>query len=35
MSERRILFEHVLEPGTGKAIELLKGQILRDRKSVV
>jgi uncharacterized protein len=29
MSERRILFEHVLEPGTGKAIELLKGQILR------
>ena len=29
MSERKILFEHVLEPGTGKAIELLKGQILR------
>jgi uncharacterized protein len=29
MSERRILFEHVLEPGTGKAIELLKDQILR------
>src|ERR1700760_648854 len=29
MSDRRVLFEHVLEPGTGKAIELLKGQILR------
>ncbi len=29
MSGREILFEHVLEPGTGKAIELLAGQILR------
>jgi len=28
MSGRHVLFEHVLEPGTGKAIELLKGQIL-------
>src|SRR5579862_6442828 len=26
---RKVLFEHVLEPGTGKAIEVLKGQILR------
>jgi hypothetical protein len=29
MSGRRVVFEHALEPGTGKAIELLKGQILR------
>lgn len=27
--ERRVIAEFVLEPGTGKAIELLKGQILR------
>ncbi len=26
---RQVLFTHVLEPGTGKAIELLAGQILR------
>jgi uncharacterized protein YcgI (DUF1989 family) len=29
MSEREILFEWVMEPGTGKGIELLKGQVLR------
>ena len=30
LSDRREpLFEHTLEPGTGKAIELLKGQVLR------
>ena len=29
MSEREILFEWVMQPGTGKAIELLAGQILR------
>jgi uncharacterized protein YcgI (DUF1989 family) len=29
MSARKILFEHVMRPGTGKAIELLAGQILR------
>src|SRR6266851_8625866 len=29
MTSRRIISEFVLEPGTGKAIELLKGQILR------
>src|SRR5947207_1718410 len=29
MTARGILFEDVLEPGTGKAIELLQGQILR------
>jgi uncharacterized protein YcgI (DUF1989 family) len=28
-SHREPLFEHVMEPGTGKAIELLKGQVLR------
>ncbi len=29
MSPRRLVSDFVLEPGTGKAIELLKGQILR------
>ncbi|MCW6507932.1 urea carboxylase-associated family protein [Lichenifustis flavocetrariae] len=29
MSARKILFEWVMQPGTGKAIELLAGQILR------
>ena len=29
MSDRQVISEFVLEPGTGKAIELLKGQILR------
>jgi uncharacterized protein len=29
MTQRNLLFESVLEPGTGKAIELLAGQILR------
>jgi uncharacterized protein YcgI (DUF1989 family) len=29
MSEREVLFEWVMQPGTGKAIELLAGQILR------
>ena len=29
MSSRQIISEFTLEPGTGKAIELLKGQILR------
>ncbi|MEI9925293.1 MAG: DUF1989 domain-containing protein [Bradyrhizobium sp.] len=29
MTSRPIISEFVLEPGTGKAIELLKGQILR------
>ena len=29
MTARQIISEFVLEPGTGKAIELLKGQILR------
>ena len=29
MTARQIISELVLEPGTGKAIELLKGQILR------
>lgn len=29
MSERPVLFEWVMQPGTGKAIELLAGQILR------
>ena len=29
MSERRPIFEWLLQPGTGKAIELLAGQILR------
>ena len=29
MSTRRKIFEYVMEPGTGKAIELLRGQILR------
>ena len=29
MTSREIISEFVLEPGTGKAIELLKGQILR------
>ena len=29
MTGRQVISEHVLEPGTGKAIELLKGQILR------
>jgi uncharacterized protein YcgI (DUF1989 family) len=29
MSERKLLFEHRLEPGTGKALELRRGQVLR------
>ena len=29
MTSRRVISEFVMEPGTGKAIELLKGQILR------
>src|SRR5712672_1162382 len=29
MSDRKVLFEWVMQPGTGKAIELLAGQILR------
>src|SRR5258708_32906536 len=29
MTSRQIVSEFVLEPGTGKAIELLQGQILR------
>ena len=29
MVEREILFEHVMEPGTGKAVPVLRGQILR------
>jgi uncharacterized protein len=29
MSERKILFEWLMQPGSGKAIELLAGQILR------
>lgn len=27
--ERKLVFEHVMEPGTGKAIEVMKGQVLR------
>ena len=29
MAERRLLLEHVMEPGTGKAFELLRGQVMR------
>ena len=29
MTSRQIISEFTLQPGTGKAIELLKGQILR------
>ena len=29
MNQRQIISEFVIEPGTGKAIELLQGQILR------
>jgi uncharacterized protein YcgI (DUF1989 family) len=29
MSGRTVLFEHVMEPGTGKAVPVLRGQILR------
>jgi uncharacterized protein YcgI (DUF1989 family) len=29
VAEREILFEHVMEPGTGKAVPMLRGQILR------
>ena len=29
MSERELRFEHVMEPGTGKAIPVLRGQVLR------
>ena len=29
MTDRQIISEYVMQPGTGKAIELLKGQILR------
>ncbi|WP_420638645.1 DUF1989 domain-containing protein [Candidatus Poriferisocius sp.] len=29
MIERKLLFEHVMEPATGKAVELLAGQVLR------
>jgi uncharacterized protein len=27
--EREVLFEHIMEPGTGRAVEVLRGQILR------
>ena len=29
MTERKVLHELVIEPGTGKALEVLRGQILR------
>ena len=29
MAEREVVFEHVMEPGTGKAVPVLRGQILR------
>lgn len=29
MAERKLVLEHVMEPGTGKALPVLKGQILR------
>ena len=29
MVERRLILEHVMQPGTGKALELLRGQVLR------
>jgi uncharacterized protein YcgI (DUF1989 family) len=29
MAERELLFETVIEPGTGKALEVLRGQVLR------
>src|SRR3954453_3316113 len=29
MADRETLFEHVMEPGTGKAVPVLRGQILR------
>jgi uncharacterized protein len=29
MSERELLLEHVMEPGTGKALPVMRGQILR------
>ena len=29
MPERNVVFEHVMEPGTGKAVPVLRGQILR------
>lgn len=29
MADRRLLFEHLMEPGTGKAVPVLRGQILR------
>ena len=29
MADRRLVFEHIMEPGTGKAVPVLRGQILR------
>jgi uncharacterized protein len=29
MSEGQVVFEHVMEPGTGKAVPVLRGQVLR------
>ncbi|WP_420436999.1 DUF1989 domain-containing protein [Candidatus Poriferisocius sp.] len=29
MTERKLLYEHVMEPATGKAVELLAGQVMR------
>ena len=29
VAEREVLYEHVMEPGTGKAVPVLRGQILR------
>jgi uncharacterized protein len=29
VAERKVVFEHVMEPGTGKAVAVLRGQILR------
>jgi uncharacterized protein len=29
MSDRELVFEHVMEPGTGKALPVLRGQVLR------
>ena len=29
MTERKLLYEYVMEPATGKAVELLAGQVLR------
>jgi len=29
MADREVLYEHVMEPGTGKAVPVMRGQILR------